>query len=112
MVVDTRPVLPFAELGRADVPAAGGKGASLGELLRAGIRVPDGFVVTTTAFRQAVAHLTLAGEPHPAGGGGSGSRPGWRPWPPPTRRSSPRRPRGSGRPSRQLRCRPRSPRPS
>src|SRR3954463_14718857 len=63
MVVDTRPVLPFAELGRADVPVAGGKGASLGELLRAGIRVPDGFVVTTTAFRQAVAHLTVAGEP-------------------------------------------------
>ncbi|NYJ06943.1 PEP/pyruvate-binding domain-containing protein [Petropleomorpha daqingensis] len=53
-------VLPFAELGRDDVPAAGGKGASLGELLRAGIRVPDGFVVTTTAFRTAVGGLGLA----------------------------------------------------
>lgn len=53
----TRPVLPFADIGRADVPVAGGKGASLGELLRAGIRVPDGFVVATAAFRQAVEHL-------------------------------------------------------
>lgn len=61
--VMTRSVLPFADIGRDDVPSAGGKGASLGELLRAGIRVPDGFVVTTAAFRQAVAHLTVQGEP-------------------------------------------------
>jgi pyruvate, water dikinase len=62
-VVLTHPVLPFADIGRDDVPSAGGKGASLGELLRAGIRVPDGFVVTTAAFRQAVEHLTVQGEP-------------------------------------------------
>ncbi|PVY98008.1 PEP/pyruvate-binding domain-containing protein [Actinomycetospora cinnamomea] len=53
------PVLRFADVGRDDVPAAGGKGASLGELMRAGIRVPDGFVVTTAAFRSAVAALDL-----------------------------------------------------
>jgi pyruvate,water dikinase len=53
------PVLRFADVGRDDVPAAGGKGASLGELMRAGIRVPDGFVVTTEAFRSAVAALDL-----------------------------------------------------
>lgn len=53
----TRTVLPFADVGRADVPSAGGKGASLGELLRAGIRVPDGFVVTTAAFREAMGAL-------------------------------------------------------
>jgi pyruvate,water dikinase len=58
----TRPVLPFADIGRDDVSCAGGKGASLGELLRAGIRVPDGFVVTTAAFRQAVEHVTVQGE--------------------------------------------------
>ena len=52
-------VLRFADVGRGDVPAAGGKGASLGELMRAGIRVPDGFVVTTAAFRSAVAALGL-----------------------------------------------------
>src|SRR3954469_5443217 len=54
-----QPVLRFADVGRDDVSAAGGKGASLGELLRAGIRVPDGFVVTTAAFRSAVAALDL-----------------------------------------------------
>jgi pyruvate,water dikinase len=55
----TQPVLRFADVGRDDVPVAGGKGASLGELMRAGIRVPDGFVVTTGAFRSAVAALDL-----------------------------------------------------
>ena len=34
------PCVRFADVGRDDVPVAGGKGASLGELLRAGIRVP------------------------------------------------------------------------
>ncbi|MDD7964077.1 PEP/pyruvate-binding domain-containing protein [Actinomycetospora lemnae] len=53
------PVLRLADLGRDDVPAAGGKGASLGELRRAGVRVPDGFVVTTAAFRAAVGALDL-----------------------------------------------------
>ena len=51
------PVLRFGEIGRDDVAAAGGKGASLGELLRAGIRVPDGFMVTTAAFREAIGAL-------------------------------------------------------
>jgi pyruvate,water dikinase len=53
------PVVRFADIGRDDVSAAGGKGASLGELIRAGIRVPDGFVVTTAAFRSVVAALEL-----------------------------------------------------
>jgi pyruvate,water dikinase len=52
-----QPVLRFADVGRDDVSSAGGKGASLGELLRAGIRVPDGFVVTTAAFRAAMGAL-------------------------------------------------------
>jgi pyruvate,water dikinase len=59
----TQPVLPLADIGRDDVPFVGGKGASLGELLRAGIRVPAGFVVTTAAFRQAAEHLTVDDEP-------------------------------------------------
>jgi pyruvate,water dikinase len=41
----------FEELGRKDVSLAGGKGANLGEMLRAGLPVPPGFVVTTEAFR-------------------------------------------------------------
>jgi pyruvate, water dikinase len=51
------PTLRFSEIGRDDVAVAGGKGASLGELVRAGIRVPDGFVVTTAAFREAMGAL-------------------------------------------------------
>ena len=58
-MITTRPVLRFADVGIEDVPSVGGKGASLGELLRAGIRVPDGFVVTTAAFRSAVSALDL-----------------------------------------------------
>jgi rifampicin phosphotransferase len=41
------------ELTAADLPDAGGKGANLGELRRAGFPVPDGFVLTTSAYRLA-----------------------------------------------------------
>ncbi len=47
----------FAEIGIHDRPAVGGKGASLGELARAGIRVPAGCVVTTDAFERFLARL-------------------------------------------------------
>ncbi len=40
----------FADIGLHDRPRVGGKGGSLGELERAGIAVPPGFVVTTAAF--------------------------------------------------------------
>ncbi len=50
-------VLALAGLGVGDRPLAGGKAASLGELSRAGFRVPDGYVVTTLAFKRAVAAL-------------------------------------------------------
>ncbi len=40
----------FADIGLHDRPYVGGKGGSLGELQRAGIAVPPGFVVTTRAF--------------------------------------------------------------
>jgi pyruvate,water dikinase len=66
LMTSTRAVLHFADVGIGDVPTVGGKGASLGELLRAGIRVPTGFVVTTAAFRQAVERLTVDGDPIPA----------------------------------------------
>jgi pyruvate, water dikinase len=56
-MTSVRPVLFFSEIGRDDVAVAGGKGASLGELLRADIRVPDGFVVSTSAFREAMGAL-------------------------------------------------------
>jgi len=40
----------FADLALSDRPAVGGKGGSLGELTRAGISVPPGFVVRVEAF--------------------------------------------------------------
>lgn len=57
-----RLVLPLAEIRATDLLLVGGKNASLGEMLSAlaplGIRVPDGFAVTTDAFRL---HLREAG---------------------------------------------------
>jgi len=52
----------LAEIGMADLDAAGGKGASLGEMIRhlgaLGIRVPGGFTTTAQAYR---AHLAQEG---------------------------------------------------
>lgn len=45
-------ILWFRELGIHDRPVAGGKGASLGEMTRAGLPIPAGFVVSTVAFNQ------------------------------------------------------------
>lgn len=44
------------KLHQADLAMAGGKGASLGELLNAGLAVPPGFVVLTTAFDKFMEH--------------------------------------------------------
>ena len=41
-------------LSKDDVPRAGGKGANLGELTRAGLPVPPGFVVTSDAYLRAM----------------------------------------------------------
>ena len=40
----------FAELGKDDTAIAGGKGANLGELTKAGFPVPSGFVVIAQAY--------------------------------------------------------------
>jgi pyruvate, water dikinase len=53
-------VRTVAELGLADADVAGGKGANLGELTRAGLPVPDGFVVTAQAYLAAVDEAGLA----------------------------------------------------
>ena len=48
-------VIPFKDLGIKDVPIAGGKNASLGEMYRElkkkGVEVPNGFAVTALAYR-------------------------------------------------------------
>ncbi len=53
------PVRPLRDVGAADVAQVGGKGANLGELMRAGFPVPWGFVVTSDAYLSA---LEAAGE--------------------------------------------------
>jgi phosphohistidine swiveling domain-containing protein len=62
------------DLGRDDLEIAGGKGANLGELIKAGLPVPPGFVLTTAAYRYFVAAsgigdqvLAAAGLPPDAG---------------------------------------------
>jgi len=47
----------FADIGLADRPTVGGKGGSLGELTKAGIEVPPGFVVRTEAFEAFIRKL-------------------------------------------------------
>jgi pyruvate,water dikinase len=47
----------FADIGLHDRQHVGGKGGSLGELRRAGIAVPAGFVVKTVAFEQFIRAL-------------------------------------------------------
>ncbi|KAF0845423.1 rifamycin-inactivating phosphotransferase [Nocardia caishijiensis] len=52
-------VLEFGQIDRSQVGIVGGKGANLGELARIeGVRVPDGFCVTTEAFDRALAGAT------------------------------------------------------
>jgi len=41
----------FADLGREDLATAGGKGANLAEMVRAGLNVPPGFVVNTAGYK-------------------------------------------------------------
>ena len=47
----------FADIGLADRPEVGGKGGSLGELTRARIEVPAGFVLKTGAFESFIEAL-------------------------------------------------------
>jgi pyruvate,water dikinase len=48
--VDFDFVIGLDKIGRQDVNTAGGKGANLGEITKAGIPVPKGFVVATSSF--------------------------------------------------------------
>jgi pyruvate,water dikinase len=52
----------FKELSAKDVDAAGGKGANLGELTRAGLPVPPGFVITAPAYLHAMERGGLRAE--------------------------------------------------
>ncbi|HEX2103742.1 MAG TPA: PEP/pyruvate-binding domain-containing protein [Solirubrobacteraceae bacterium] len=52
---------PLADLRHADAARFGGKSASLGELMAAGIPVPPGFAVSTSAFEAFLEAGALAG---------------------------------------------------
>jgi len=52
--VDRSPIAWFSELTKQDTASAGGKGANLGELVRAALPVPPGFVVTAEAYLDAM----------------------------------------------------------
>ncbi|NMC79463.1 MAG: phosphoenolpyruvate synthase [Chloroflexi bacterium] len=52
----------IAELDRTDLSTAGGKGANLGALLRAGLPVPGGFVITMEGYRAFVADNHLVAD--------------------------------------------------
>jgi pyruvate,water dikinase len=45
-------VLTFQEVDKNSLPLVGGKNASLGELIKADIRVPPGFAVTTDSYQK------------------------------------------------------------
>jgi pyruvate,water dikinase len=57
-------VLWYSELGMHDVEIVGGKNASLGEMIqnlaKSGVKVPNGYATTATAYREFLAHEGLA----------------------------------------------------
>lgn len=52
----------FNQLSKNDISIAGGKGASLGEMLKAGIPVPPGFVILVEAFDKFLEETDLTQE--------------------------------------------------
>ncbi len=55
-----RLVVKLSTLRHGDLGLGGGKGAGLGELIHAGLRVPPGFCVTTNAYRIVAEEANLA----------------------------------------------------
>jgi pyruvate,water dikinase len=54
--------LNFEEVSKASLPVVGGKNASLGEMIGAGIRVPPGFAVTTDSYLSFITETGIKGE--------------------------------------------------
>lgn len=56
-------VLGFQDIGKTKIMVVGGKGANLGELSRIeGIRVPDGFCISTEAFKRIIGETSSINE--------------------------------------------------
>lgn len=61
-------ILDFDKISATDVATAGGKGANLGEMATAGLPVPPGFVIATSAYDDFIGATTIAeGIQHAAG---------------------------------------------
>jgi pyruvate,water dikinase len=58
-------ILSLTDIPQCDVECAGAKAAKLGELARAGFPVPDGFVLTTSAFDRFLAANALGPDSSP-----------------------------------------------
>ena len=56
----TAHVLPLTAVNGGSLPEAGGKAANLGELIAAGLPVPGGFVISTTAYRRSIDNTRIA----------------------------------------------------
>ena len=57
-----RTVVWFDEVGKDDIALVGGKGANLGEMTKAGIPVPPGFIITSDTYFQFVRMAGLENE--------------------------------------------------
>lgn len=55
-------VRAFSQIKKEDASIAGGKGASLGEMINSGIPVPDGFVILTDTFEKFIKDTDLIQE--------------------------------------------------
>jgi len=55
-------IKPFAKIGKKNAAIAGGKGASLGEMTQAGLKVPPGFVILAEAFDRFLEETDLTQE--------------------------------------------------
>ena len=62
--MSTENVRWFADLGMGDLEEVGGKNSSLGEMISnladAGVKVPDGFATTSSAYRSFLGDTGLA----------------------------------------------------
>ena len=52
----------FNQISKKDIPIAGGKGASLGEMTRAGLAVPPGFVLLAGAYETFINQTKIGGK--------------------------------------------------
>lgn len=54
------PILWFKDVRNGDVAVVGGKNASLGEMIRAGLRVPNGFAITAYSYERFIEEAQIS----------------------------------------------------